>query len=315
MKWFPGLFLALFLAGGALSRAQEEGGPEAVQIPRQLFVGDRGRLTLNLGPGFTEAASFSVAEPRLLPQSPELRLHRLEFDARRGQLLIDFTAFAPGELELPPVKIPQLPGFSLEGLRVSVASVLAPEASSRNGGVLVLSGPEAPLAAPGTALLIYGSSSLMILILLLVLGMGIWGRPFLERLVEFRRRRRLIRLMGNIGADLREKVPQGSYQQILGKLSVEFRAFLGYFFDRESGLDCRAMTAEEFKALPPLFSPVEEEKVRPVSPASLENFFRRLDRLRFSGETASGGEISALLDQVEGILRAMELGFRERGRS
>jgi hypothetical protein len=235
----------------------------------------------------------------------------LEFDPSRGQLLIDFTPFAPGELELPPIKVPQLPGLSLEGCRVSVASVLGPE--GQNDGVLVLSGPAPPLAVPGTALLIYGSSSLIILVLLLLLGLGIWGRPYLAKLMEARRRGRLIRLMGNIGRDLREKIPGASAHAILGVLSVEFRAFLGYFFDGESGRNCRAMTAEEFSALAPLFSPREE--LQPVSPVSLGNFFRCLDRLRFSGEAASGPEISALLDQIDGILRAMEKGFREQGRS
>jgi hypothetical protein len=309
MRRFPA-FLALCLAAAL---GAQEGQPEASQIPRQLFVGDQGRLILNLGSLFPEAASFTITDPWFLPQSPELRLQRLEFDSRRGQILIDFTAFAPGELEVPPLKIPQLPGFNLEGCRVSIASVLSPGTSPQNGGVLVLSGSVPPLAVPGTALLIYGSSSLMILGLLLLLGLGIWGRPYLGKLMEARRRRRLIRLMGNIGENLRERIPRTSCQAILKKLSVEFRAFLGYFFDGESGLDCRAMTAEEFDTLPPLFSPAAG--LQPVSPASLGNFFRRLDRLRFSGEIAGGGEISTLLDQMEEILRARERGFKERGKS
>ncbi|MDR0642376.1 MAG: hypothetical protein LBG07_07955 [Treponema sp.] len=307
-----GLFLVLGLLLPLLSWAQE-GQPEASQIPRQLFVGDRGRLILNLESPFPGTASFAITEPWFLPQSPELRLHRLEFDSRRGQVLVDFTAFAPGELEIPPIEIPQLPGFNLEGCRVSIASVLNPGSSPQDGGVLVLSGSAPPLAVPGTALLIYGSSSLMILGLLLLLGLGIWGRPYLAKLMEARRRRRLIRLMGNIGESLRERIPRSSCQTILKRLSVEFRAFLGYFFDGESGMDCRAMTAEEFSVLSPLFSPAEG--LQPVSPSSLGDFFRRLDRLRFSGETAAGEEISALLDQMEGILRAMERGFKEQGKS
>jgi hypothetical protein len=304
------LFLALCPAGGI--QAQEGSWPEGglSQVPRQLFVGDRGRLTLNLGSLFPEAAPFIIDDPRLFPQSPELRIRRLEFDARRGQILIDFTAFAPGELELPPISLPQLPGFSLEGCRVNAASVLALEGALSSQAVLVLSGPAPPLAAPGTALLIYGSASLMILVLLLLLGAGIWGRPWLGKLLETRRQRRIIRSMERIGKGLRERIPRDSCREILTKLSVEFRAFLGYFFDGENGGNCRAMTAEEFGSLPPLFSPAEGD---PVSPASLGNFFRRLDRFRFSGETAGGGEISALLDQMEGILGAIDRGFREQG--
>jgi hypothetical protein len=304
--------VALCLALAPLSGAQEGPGQEFSQIPRRLFVGDRGRLVLNLGPDSPEAASFSVEDPQLLPQSPELKLHRLEFDAPRRQLLIEFTPFAPGELELPPLAVPALPGFSPAGCRISVASALAPEGRPQDGGVLALSGPAPPLAVPGTALLIYGSSSLIILALLLLLGAGIWGRPYLFKLLEARRRRRLIRLMGKAGAGLREQIPRGPSQMILKRLSREFRAFLGHFFDAEGGRDCRAMTAEEFAALPPLFPPAEG--LRPVSPASLGDFFRRLDRLRFSGEQAGTGEIAALLDRVDGILRAMERGFREQGK-
>jgi hypothetical protein len=313
--------------------AQEDWEGSLSQIPRQLFVGDQGRLTLNLGSLFPETASFSVSDPWILPQSPELRLHRLEFDALRGQLSIDFTAFAPGELELPPIRAPQLPGFSLEGCRVSVASVLALEGPLSSQGILILSGPAPPLAAPGTALLIYGSSSLLILLLLLLLGAGIWGRPWLGKLLEARRRRRLIRLMGKIGEGLRERIPGASSREILRKLSLEFRAFLAYFFnnapdnrdlpvtaDIKSSMgqgrpDCRALTAEEFGSLPPLFPPVEGKPAVGASPASLGSFFRRLDRLRFSGEGVGDTEIAVLLDQMEGILRAMERGFRERGRS
>jgi hypothetical protein len=294
------------------------GGEDRVsQSPRQLFVGDRGRLAVTLGPEFQEPLSFIISDSRLLPQSQDITLHRLEFDPRRGQLFIDFTAFAPGELEVPPVSIPQFPGFRLEGLRISIASTLNRGDSDpfvpQAGGILVLSNPVPPLAVPGTALLIYGSSSLIVLLLLLALGAGIWGRPYLQRLMEARRRRRLIRLMGDIGESLRRKIPWGTYQEILRKLSVEFRAFLGYFFDPRSGGDCRAMTAEEFGALPPLFTPAEGEEL--AAPSALAFFFRRLDRLRFSGEQAGDGEIAALLDQMEGILRAMDLGFRGQERS
>jgi hypothetical protein len=304
----PGFFLILVLWAQA-----DVGGEDRIsQSPRQLFVGDRGRLAVSLGPEFQNTLPFIISDSRLLPQSPDLTLHRLEFDPRRGQLLIDFTAFAPGELEVPPINLPQLPGFRPEGYRISIASTLGRGDSDpfvpQAGGILVLSNPAPPLAVPGTALLIYGSSSLIILLLLLALGAGIWGRPYLQRLMEARRRRRLIRLMGDIGEKLRRKIPWGAYQEILRKLSVEFRAFLGYFFDPRSGGDCRAMTAEEFGALPPLFAPAEGEE--PVSPSSLALFFHRLDRLRFSGEQTGEGEIAALLDQMEGILRAVDLGFR-----
>lgn len=319
----PVLALGFLLILGPASSVfpQDRGAPEGAkqnQTPRQIFVGDRGRLTLTLGPDFQNFPPFYIGDSRILPQSPELRIHRLEFDPRRGQLFIDFTAFAPGELDIPPIKIPQLSNFTLDGCRVSIASALARGADSpfpESGGVLVLSGFALPLAVPGTALLIYGTSSLIVLFLLLLLGAGIWGRPYLAKLMEARRRRRLIRLMGIIGEGLRGRISPDSCQTILMKLSVEFRAFLGYFFDPGNGGDCRAMTAEEFRFLPPLFSPADADWAQPASPSSLWDFFRRLDRLRFSGEKAGMGEIAALLDRMALILRAIDWGCKVQGRT
>jgi hypothetical protein len=349
--------------------AQEPPGTErrVIQVPPRLFVGDQGRLIVDPGPELKGISPFVIDDPRRLPQGPDITLLRLELELQRGEerLLIDFTAFAPGRVELPPISLPQVPGVSLEGYRVSVASVLGnanplnprgtaappvlpgPQAGE---GILILSNPAPPLAVPGTALLIYGTASLIVLALLLILGGGMWGRPYLERLLKTHRRRRLVRLMGVIGKRLREQIPRGACQEILRELSTEFRAFLGYFYDRAGdgpgpfafrGRDCRAMTAAEFASLPPLFSFGGEDAVFPktggntedapgpaergeapapaappwaefVSPPSLGNFFCSLDRLRFSGVPVEPRDISTLLDRLERILTAMDLGFRER---
>jgi hypothetical protein len=319
-------------------------------------VGDRGRLILGLGQGFKDVFPFVIDDPRQLPQGADLKLHRLEFERQRNGdwLLIDFTAFVPGQVGLPPLSLPQLPGFSLEGRHVNIASILGdanplnsrglagPPASPDSGdGILVLSNPAPPLAVPGTALLIYGTSALIVLALLLILGGGVWGRPCLAGLLEAQRRRRLVRLMGSIGKQLREKLPLGAYQDLLRELSVEFRAFLGYFYDGSQAgpgqaapmsRDCRAMTAAEFLSLPPLFAFGEEGALFPlpvsgpearggpggadwmalVSPWALGNFFCRLDRLRFSGLQPEPGEIAALLDRLDLMLKAMDQGFREQ---
>jgi hypothetical protein len=298
--------------------AQQQGaGPAGafIQVPQQLYVGDRGRLIITLEPGFPELSPFVASDPRQLPQGPDLKIHRLEMDRLRGQerLLVDFTAYVPGQIELPPVNISQIPGFSLQGYQVTVASILG-------GGdsLLVLANPASPLAVPGTSLLIYGTSSLIVFTLLFILGVSIWGRPYLSRLLEAHRRRRLIRLMRNIEKRLRGKIPRGAYtagasyvevyRAILRELSAEFRAFLGYFFDR----DCRAMTAAEFFFLPPLFSLAPEDAgAERIAPAALGSYFHLLDRLRFSGETVGTVEVSGLLDQLDLMLDAMDAGCRE----
>jgi hypothetical protein len=146
------------------------------------------------------------------------------------------------------------------------------------------------------------------MILLFIMGMGLWGRPYLEGLLEAHRRRRLIRLMRNIGKRLRGRIPQGAYREILRDLSAEFRSFLGYFFNR----DCRAMTATEFSFLPPLFPFSKPAEM--ISPASLGAYFHRMDALRFSGEKVGAAEVSALFDTLTFMLGALEAGLREEKR-
>jgi hypothetical protein len=324
--------LAFALAAETTAQELPDEGPS--QVPPQVFVGDRGRLILSPGPGFEEAAPFVIDDPRQLPQGRDLKLHRLELRRLRGAewLFIDFTAFAPGRIPLPP--LPQLPGLNLESCELNVASILEGDPGdgfSRQGGaVLALSGPALPLAVPGTAFLIYGTASLIVLALLLSLGLGLWGRPYLAAFLENHRRRRLVRLMGRVGKRLRERLAPGSCPDVLRELSTEFRAFLGYFFGRgefqfggsspfpdalSGGWNCRAMTAAEFFSLPPLFpAPPEASPWADLSsPTALGNFFRLLDWLRYSGEPAGPAEVAALIDRLDRILGAMDAGFRAGG--
>jgi hypothetical protein len=355
---FPGiggLLLVLVLAAETLG-AQEP--RESSQVPRRLYVGDRGRLILNPGPGFEEVSPFVIDDPRRLPQGQDLKLFRLEFRRLRDAewLLIDFTAFTPGTISLPPLNLPQMPGLDLESYEVNVASILEGDpgavssrgtASSQGaasprgtgGAVLALSGPLPPLAVTGTAFLIYGTASMIVLALLISLGLGVWGRPYLAAFLENHRRRRLVRLMGRIGKRLRGKINPGSCREVLRELSSESRSFLGYFYDWDEGSaaagrgpngwtlgsgalsggrNCRALTAAEFFSLPPLFpAPQDGQAASPwadlSSPPALGNFFRLLDRLRYSGEPAGPAEVTAAIDGLDRILEAMDTGFRARG--
>jgi hypothetical protein len=315
---FPPALLLILVFAARAGEAQEppraEEGPG--QVPRRIFVGDRGRLILSPGPGFEETPPFTLSDPRLLPQGPDLKILRLEFRRIRDEerLLIDFIAFAPGRIALPPLDLPQMPGLVLD-YEVEVASILG------DSGVLALSAPAPPLAAPGTAFLIYGTASLIVLALLLGLVLALWGRPYLAGFLENHRRRRLVRLMGRVGKRLRESAASDSCRGALRELSAEFRAFLGYFFDRGQR-DCRAMTASEFLSLPPLFPPSPGDPADSTppwaersSPPALGSFLRLLDRLRYSGEAAGPPEISALFDRLDLILGAMDEGFRSQGKS
>ncbi|GHT61990.1 hypothetical protein FACS1894109_20760 [Spirochaetia bacterium] len=287
------------------SPARRSGQPYL--IPQTVFVGDKARLVVPLGTAFTGASAFVLDNSAQLPPAGDIRVHRLELEHRGGspQLLIDFTAFAPGDLELPP-----FPTLGIAGLTVNIASIL-----DSGGEALVLSNPAPPLAAPGTLFIIYGTVTGIILILFAAIGGRIWGKRHLGAFREKWRRRRLIRAMGKIEGRIRLNLLKGNpgsenYAETLALLSGEFRAFLGYF----SGLNCRAMTAGEFFDFPPLVPIAEGETgdktINEMGPQSiplapvltgeyLGTLFRGFDRLRFSGEGIEREDVIGILDGVK----------------
>jgi hypothetical protein len=278
-------------------------------IPQTVFVGDKARLVVPLGTAFTGIKPF--ATETALPQGRDIRIHRLELEHRGGtpQLLVDFTAFAPGSLELPPI-----PELGIAGLRVNIASILG---DSPEG--LVLSNPAPPLPAPGTMFIIYGAVTGIILLILALVGGQIWGKRHLGVFLEKWRRRRLIHLMGKVEGRLRLDLMKGNagdYGAVLGSLSAQFRSFLGYF----SGLNCRAMTAGEFFDFPPLSEWAGEGGGTAAEAAPdagsvlcgeyLGLLFRRFDRLRFSGEEIASEDIFGVLDQVKLFTDTLGQGVR-----
>ncbi|GHT68188.1 hypothetical protein FACS1894110_15170 [Spirochaetia bacterium] len=261
-------------------------------IPQTVFVGDKARLVVPLGTAFAGTAAFVLDNSAELPQTGDIRIHRLELEHRGGggtQLLVDFTAFAPGDLELPLIA-----ELGVSGLRVNIASILG---SGSEG--LVLSNPAPPLPAPGTLFIIYGTVTGIILLIFVIIGGRIWSKRHLGAFREKWRRRRLIRVMGKIERRLRLNMVKGesgseNYGEILALLSGEFRTFLGYF----SGLNCRAMTAGEFFNLSPLVLSTGE--TGPVLTGEyLGTLFRGFDRLRFSGEGIEKEDVFGILDGVK----------------
>ena len=236
------IWLLPFLLVSAYSGAQEAlQGPYT--IPRMVYVGDRAALTLPLAGGNAGREANVSLDPRTFPLSPDLELYRvaLEYRPSGRRLLIEFTAFTPGLLELPPIEIG---GERFAGLHVEISSVLEPGETGA-----VLSGPAPPLAIPGTSLLVYGTMGIAALLLLLALWAGLWGRRHLGVQILKWRRRRLIISMWGIERHLRRSVQrEGKYRDALNKLSGEFRGFLSFF----TGQNCRAMTAAEIGRLPPL---------------------------------------------------------------
>jgi hypothetical protein len=266
---------------------------EPYLIPQTVFVGDKGRLALPLGPAFA-GLEAAVIQGASLPRSGDLVINRVELE-RRGAaatLLVDFQAYVPGRVTLPPIEIAS---HTFSGLEVTISSILPAE---RQG--MILSGPAEPLAAPGTAALIYGSV-LGILLLLLALTLGsVWGRTRLRYFAERFKRRRVIRAMGRTLKRLRAASP-GRDSEIPEILSRDFRVFLGIF----TGTNCQAMVPSEFLALDNLGGAARPEAVA--------DLFRRCDTLRFSGRDIGRDAALALLDEFKAL--AALLGAAEKDRS
>jgi hypothetical protein len=309
-----GAFLLLLLLLIYPGEAQEEeGGDDSpYTIPQTIFVGDRGRLVIPLGSAFSGSEGGVLEGPEGLPRSDDLVISRVELE-RRGnisRLLIDFQAYAPGIIELPPVEIAS---YTFTGLEINISSIL----DTRPQG-MVLSGPAPPLSAPGTAVMIYGTALGIIgLFLLLVLG-RIWGLPRLRSLGRRFRRRRMIRSMGRILRRLRNallKDKSGTAGgdlagKILGRISREFRTFLGLL----SGENCRAMVPREFLGLP-LLAGFPEDPDEALSGKFLCDIFRRCDTLRFSGDGVEGAAVIGVLDDFKRITDALDRGERESRRA
>jgi hypothetical protein len=294
-------------------------------IPETVYVGDRARLVIHLEAEFA-GAPLILEDPAKLPRQKDIRIHRLELDYRQGdrepggnipgaaRLLVDFTPYAPGLLEIPP--LPLTGGAKIEGFRVNIASVLGSGEEA-----LVLSEPALPLAAPGTVPLILGAALGILLLFLGGIGGTFWARKNLGGILEIRRKRRLVALMGKAERRFRRRLSEDGRdcQAILGLVSAEFRNFLGCF----TGYNCLAMSAGEFFALPPLFPPNpagngagETAGAGEAAPAAepgglfLGPFFRNLDRLRYSGEKPGIADVTGVLDEVRSFTGSLEKALR-----
>jgi len=273
-------------------------------VPQTIFVGDSGRLVVPLGRAFARITPFVVEVPEKLPETPELLIRRLELERRGGatRLLIDFIPYAAGVLSLPDLEI-QSPGdgtepLVLSGLEVQVASIL-------NSSQMTLSGPAAPIAAPGTSFLIYGTIIIIILLLCLGIGISLWGRRHFRELWELFRRRRLIKAMGKFLRCLRQECTlekEGDPGYYLTLLSKELREFLSLF----SGINCRSLTPGEFLELP------LSQTALALGPVYLCWLFQTWETLRFSGQKMEMAEMFMALDEIERLIAALDKEEKEK---
>ena len=269
----------------------------AYLIPQIVYVGDRAALILPLPNPQDRPAAGSAADIVLASDSPDypsdpvFDFHRIILERRLSgsRLLIEFSAFQPGLLELPPIEIG---GERFAGLSVEIKSVIG-----ASGSELELAGPASALAIPGTALMVYGTLACLVLFLSFVLWLLFRGRRYLHIWITKWNRIRLLVSMKIIGKRLyKALLKNGKSRDILDKLSNEFRAFLSFF----TGENCRAMTAHELERLPLIYE------------FNLGKFFRRCDELRFSGGVIDSEDVFLMLVDLRSFLEALEKEEKEK---
>jgi len=269
----------------------------AYLIPRQIFVGDRAILVLPLS-GVAEktgdiilTSDNSYLNGNNFPLHSDIDFHRiiLERRANGSRLLVEFTPFVTGRLELPAIEIG---GERFTGLTVNVNSIID------NRSSLVLSGPASSLVMPGTAIMLYGIIALLIIFIILTIWFFLKGRVFFKNWIEKWKRRKLFISMKFTEKRLYKSVLRGEDKRIiLDMLSEKFRIFLSVL----TGINCRSMTANEFKKTPPNLLIYQAD-----NQSFLHNFFCSCDELRFSGANVNSQDILNLLSGLRGFLTALE---------
>ena len=271
-------------------------------IPRIVYVGDSATLIIPLPPAAQDLGDIILtSQSPNFPTDINIDFHRIVLERRiaGSRLLIEFTAFVPGLLELPIIEIG---GERFSGLNVTINSIIDSRAAPQ------LSGPASSLAMPGTALMLYGTMIVFVLLFLLILWFILKGRRFMRGWLKKWKRWRLFVSMKNTEKRLNKALSKGAdKREILDKLSEQFRNFLSFFTEN----NCRAMTAREFESLPELFPDTASFNKEFDASAFLGNFFHRCDELRFSGEDISSQDTFKLLDDLRNFLKMIHTKTRE----
>jgi hypothetical protein len=274
------LFLCYLLPAICCFGYAEDRNAGAFMVPTTVYVGDRATFILPL-PGFTVTEDTETAS--IVSASGNIDIHRAILERRPvgSRLTVEFTAYAPGILELPSIVIA---GEIFSGIKIEISSVLEQDPSGK-----VLSGPAPPLAIPGTSLLVYGSIISILFFLSLAFWVLIWGRKSIKVWLAAWERKRLLAGMRGIEKRLRKILARDddTYRNILDALSREFRGFLSHF----TGEHCSAMTASEF-------THIESQ----INVEFLKDFFKRCDGIRFNGCEINKNDALAMLDDLKQFL-------------
>ena len=269
-------------------------------VPSVIFVGDPATLVLRLPPTAENKPDIVltkrdyISNESAFPSNESVEINRMTFERRitGSRLLIEFTAFAPGTVELPVIEIG---GEYFSGLTVNVNSLL------ENGSPRLLSGAASALVMPGTALMLYGSLTVLIVVILLLIWFVFRGRLVFKKLREKWRRYRLYAGMRGAEKRLGKALARGADRRvILDRLSFEFREFLSIL----TGKNCRSMTAGDFKREFAAEFADAPESDGPDESVFLGKFFDRCDKLRFSGTDIDSADIEKLLGDLREFMEA-----------
>jgi hypothetical protein len=277
-------FILLSVFACAVGFGQDRNA-DAFLVPSRVFVGDRASLILPL-PGFAVKEDSETAS--IVSPVADIDIHRAFLERRPvgSRLTVEFTAYAPGILELPPIVIAEK---VFNGLTIKISSILEQDASGK-----VLSDPAPPLAIPGTSLLIYGSIISILFCLSLAFWVLFWGRKSIKGWLAVWEKKRLLKGMRGIEKRLRRTLARrdDTYRNILDALSREFRGFLSRF----TGEHCQAMTAIEFA-----------NSELQINRDFLKDFFKRCDGIRFCGGEINKNDALSMLDDLKQFLAELSI--------
>jgi hypothetical protein len=255
----------------------------AVLVPQTVFPGDEGRLITPLPDGFSPSGSGAlvVTDRSRLPFNEDIIVRRVEIDFQAKRLLVDFVAFRPGAVEIPPVTI--------EGVEFPLGTIPIASILERDGYSTVLSPPERPLAAPGTFMLVIGGAAACITVVSLAVFLILYGpRQFQwcfetvrSRFLLHKARRAVLKTLAAL------KAGRAGAKESAALVSKSFKTFLGAFYRK----DYASYSAEDFLAdgLP--------------GTQAIYHIFSGCDKLRFSSTPVEPDDVKAVAERALSFLK------------
>lgn len=256
------------------------------QIPSVVYIGDVAKLVFPLDDFFLHIQNLQTHWEQTKEQRAELDIISVEADPILKALVVQFQAWKPGVIVLPPITIG---GEELAGLRLTISSYL-----SREEVPLVLAPQEGPLVVPGTFWLLFAAALAGVILILAALFIILYSKGAYKMILEsakiYKPKRRIMRNVQKF----RKKLEKGKIgnMDFLAALCVEFRSFVGLVY----AIDCGALTSGEFEALD-----ITER-------GRLAAFLSGADALRFCGKEPHKDQTlvfaGTLLEEVDSICAA-----------